>query len=689
MKDEHKTKKQLINELIELGQRITELEASETRRKWMEEALRESEEKYRRLIETANDAIFIADAETGIILDVNKKAEELLDMPAEKIVGMHQTQLHPKEEAKRYGKIFLDHIQSGKAILGDLFVCHKDGHKIPVEVSASVTELMGQKVIQGIFRDITERKWAEEALRESEEKFRSISTSAQDGIIMMDNDGNISYWNEAAERMFGYTKEEAIGKEVHIFLGPERYHEAYRKGFKGFKKTGKGPVVGKTLELSAIRKDGMEFPIELSVSSVKVQGKWHSIGILRDITERKRAEEELKKYRHHLEELVEERTAELKTINEELQREIVERKRMEEALKESEEKYRRIFETSKDVLYLTSREGKFIDINQAGVDLFGYSKEELLKIDLARHLYVKPEDRKRFQEMIEKDGFVKDYEVEWKKKDKTKVYVSITANVRKDRNGNALGYEGIIRDITDKKRAEEALAQKAQELARSNAELQQFAFVASHDLQEPLHAVSGYVQLLARRYKDKLDTDADDFIARTLDGVNRMQTLIKDLLAYSRVGTYGKTFKPTDCKAAFNRTLTNLQAAIEESSAVVTHDPLPILMADASQLVQLFQNLIGNAIKFRSEEPPRVHISAEQKGNEWIFSVQDNGIGIDPKYTKDIFTIFQRLDSSRNYSGTGIGLALCKKIVERHGGRIWVDSEQGRGSTFYFTIQTA
>jgi light-regulated signal transduction histidine kinase (bacteriophytochrome) len=198
--------------------------------------------------------------------------------------------------------------------------------------------------------------------------------------------------------------------------------------------------------------------------------------------------------------------------------------------------------------------------------------------------------------------------------------------------------------------------------------------------------VASYVQLLARRYKGKLDDDADDFIAYAVDGATRMQELINDLLIYSRVGTKGKDFEPTDCEVILERTLVNLQKAIEESGAVITHDPLPTAIADAPQLIQLFQNLIGNALKFHSEEPPRIHISVAQESLEWVFSVRDNGIGFEPSYANRIFVIFQRLQSRVEYPGTGIGLAICKKIVERHGGRIWVESELGKGATFYFTL---
>jgi len=246
--------------------------------------------------------------------------------------------------------------------------------------------------------------------------------------------------------------------------------------------------------------------------------------------------------------------------------------------------------------------------------------------------------------------------------------------------------QSLQKEIGERRRAEEALEKKTQELARSNRDLEQFAYVASHDLQEPLRMVTSYVQLLARRYKGKLDSDADEFIVFAMDGAIRMWRLINDLLAYSRVSTESRELESTDCEAVLNESLDNLKVAIEENGAVVTHDSLPTVMADNPQLVQLFQNLIGNAIKFRGSEPPHVHLSASRNGDRWTFSVRDNGIGIAPEYARRIFILFQRLHSREKYAGTGIGLAICQKIVERHGGDIWVESELGRGATFYFTL---
>lgn len=244
----------------------------------------------------------------------------------------------------------------------------------------------------------------------------------------------------------------------------------------------------------------------------------------------------------------------------------------------------------------------------------------------------------------------------------------------------------LEQEVAERKRAEEDLRRTGQELARSNAELAQFASVASHDLQEPLRTVSSFVQLLARRYQGKFDKDADEYIAFTVDAISRLHGLINDLLEYSRVGTQGKSPQPVACDVILGRVLDNLKTTIEETGAQITHDALPEVRADATQLMQLFQNLIGNSIKFSGPRQPVIHIGVERRPDEWLLWVSDNGIGIDPKFAERIFVIFQRLHGRGDYPGSGVGLAICKKIVERHGGRIWVESDPGKGSTFYFTL---
>ncbi|MGA2063682.1 MAG: ATP-binding protein [Thermoguttaceae bacterium] len=244
------------------------------------------------------------------------------------------------------------------------------------------------------------------------------------------------------------------------------------------------------------------------------------------------------------------------------------------------------------------------------------------------------------------------------------------------------------RNVTARKQAEEALRHTAEDLKRSNSDLEQFAYVASHDLQEPLRMVTGFVQLLQRRYAGRLDAEADKYIDFAVDGAKRMQTLINDLLAYSRVGTRGRELSLTDSGAALQQALANLRTSIDEAGAQITNGDLPTVRADEMQLVQLLQNLIGNAIKFRGESPPAIHVDARREEDRWRFAVSDNGIGIGPQFKDRIFLIFQRLHTREHYPGTGIGLAICKKIVDRHGGRIWVESRAGQGATFYFTLPT-
>jgi PAS domain S-box-containing protein len=272
-------------------------------------------------------------------------------------------------------------------------------------------------------------------------------------------------------------------------------------------------------------------------------------------------------------------------------------------------------------------------------------------------------------------------------------YISSRALVVRDDHDQPKRMVGVCLDVTERQRAQEELAKHARELdrlndelERSNQELQQFAYVASHDLQEPLRMVASYVQLLERRYKDQLDEQASEFIAFAVDGAKRMQTLINDLLDYSRVSTRGDALEPTDLSEPLTRALANVQARIEDFGAQVTHDPMPTVKADAGQLARLFQNLISNGLKFCKDRTPRVHIGAVREDGEWRFSVKDNGIGIEPQYADRVFVIFQRLHTRTEYEGTGIGLAVCKRIVDRHGGRIWFDSTPGEGTTFHFTI---
>ena len=372
----------------------------------------------------------------------------------------------------------------------------------------------------------------------------------------------------------------------------------------------------------------------------------------------------------------------------------IQRKQAEESLERLNHQNELILNAAGEGSFGLDIHGKHTFVNPAAAQMLGYTVNELIGRHSHTLWHYEKSDGSPYP--VEecpiyaayKDGRVhhKDDEVFWRK-DGTCFPVTYTSTPIIE-EGNIVGAVVTFRDITERKQAEEKLKKLSDELARSNADLQQFAYTASHDLQEPIIAVAGFVNLLAKRYKGKLDEKADEFIKYAIDGTKRMQVLIKDLLDYSRVESTGKSFTPTDCLSVLEKAVFNLQIAIKESGAVITHGDLPTIMADFSQLIRLFQNLISNAIKFHGKEAPKIHISAKQEKDEWIFSIKDNGIGIDPKFSDQIFVMFQRLHMKKEYPGTGIGLATCKKIIERHSGRIWVESEPGKGSTFFFAIPT-
>ena len=364
------------------------------------------------------------------------------------------------------------------------------------------------------------------------------------------------------------------------------------------------------------------------------------------------------------------------------------RLRAAERVLECEERFRILFEEAPVAYHEIDRNGIIVRVNRAECALLGYRPTELIGRPVWEFVASDriEESRQAVLRKLEGDGELASFERDYVCKNGKVLTVQIHENYIRDTPEHIIGIRSTLLDITDRKRQDKEIARHAAELARSNAELEQFAYVASHDLQEPLRMVASYTQLLGRRYKGKLDRDADEFIAFAVDGAHRMERLITDLLVLSRVGSRGGEFHPADANEVLSNSLLNLHSAITTSRAQVTCDSLPTTSVDALQLGQLFQNLIGNAIKFCNGAPPRVHVSAEEREIEWEFSVSDCGIGIDPKYSESIFKIFQRLHTAKEYPGTGIGLAICRKIVDRHGGRIWFASEPGKGTTFYFTV---
>jgi PAS domain S-box-containing protein len=371
-------------------------------------------------------------------------------------------------------------------------------------------------------------------------------------------------------------------------------------------------------------------------------------------------------------------------------RDISGRKAAERHLARMECRYRGLLEAAPDAMVVVDQGGAIVLLNAQAERQFGYRRDELLGQEVKNIIPA------GFAERLIADGLRSRHdalaqqmgtglELTARRKDGSEFPIEIMLSPLECEDGILV--TAAVRDITARRNADAELRRKVAELNRSNEELAQFAHIASHDLQEPLRMVASYTQLLSRRYKGKLDSDADELIAFAVDGAGRMQRLIQDLMEYSRVGTKGKELLDTSSEAALLEALANLRGAIEASGALVTHDPLPTVRADERQLIQLFQNLVGNAIKYRGPEGPRVHVRAARNAdNQWLFAVRDNGLGIDPRYFGKIFGMFQRLHGRDELAGTGIGLAICKKIVERHGGSIAVESQPGQGSAFFFSL---
>ncbi|MEW6053175.1 MAG: ATP-binding protein [Nitrospirota bacterium] len=365
---------------------------------------------------------------------------------------------------------------------------------------------------------------------------------------------------------------------------------------------------------------------------------------------------------------------------------------MQGALEISEKRYKKMVEAVTVYTYSVqvSKGNVIYSEHSIGcLPITGYSREEFKSDPHLWYSMIYPDDKTIVENTI-KEIMVgkKVFPIEHRiiRRDGGLIWIRNTLAPYYNEDGALIRYDGLIEDISERKHTEQELKHLSDELKRSNEDLNRFASAASHDLQEPLRGIEGFIKLLQKRYKGKLDEKADEFIDYVVEDVKRMQMLINDLLEYSRVSAKNKVVSPVNCSVALEQAYYNLRSAIDESGAEVTYDLLPTVMGDDAQFIRLFQNLIGNAIKFRGKEPLKIHISAHREGDEWTFSIRDNAIGIDPEQAERIFVIFQRLHSKQEYPGTGLGLALCKRIVEHHGGRIWVESKPDSGATFYFTI---
>ena len=463
-------------------------------------------------------------------------------------------------------------------------------------------------------------------------------------VAMTDVKGSITYVNDKFCAISKYSREELLGQDHRIINSSYHPKEFFQQMYRTIAEGGvwRGEIRNRA-------KDGSIYWVDSTiVGFAGADGKLDKYVAIRvDITERKRAEE------------VRERLA-------------------------------AVVESSDDAIIGKTMDGTITSWNRGAEKVFGYSSSEAVGKPI--QMLVPPERANEEPDILARIGrgeSVDHFETVRVRKDGKGIEVSVTISPIRDSSGAIVGVSKVAHDISERKRAEQRLADKVEELARSNRDLEQFAYAASHDLQEPLRMVASYTQLLAERYGGKLDENADKFLGYAREGALRMQVLIRDLLTFSRVVQAGVPRKNVDCDVALEEALQSLTAAIEESGAVVTHTALPNIWADQTQIAQVFQNLIGNAIKFHNGAPPQCAVSAEKSGCNWLFSVSDKGIGIAPEYAENIFVVFQRLHARSEYPGNGIGLAICKKIVEHYGGTIWVESKVGQGSTFKFTLPAA
>jgi PAS domain S-box-containing protein len=537
------------------------------------------------------------------------------------------------------------------------------------------TDTDGSRMVMEMGIDITEQKRAQDSLRLASQYARSLIEASLDPLVTISADGKITDVNEGTIKATGASRDQLVGTDFSkYFTEPEKAEQGYQQVFAN------GFVTNYPLTMH--HNDGHLTDV-LYNATVYKDAHNNVLGVFaaaRDVTARKRAEEELEKYRHHLEGLVKERSSQLEESNAQLQTELAERKRAEEAVRHAFDRYRSYIEVTGQVGWATNIEGEVTEDMPSWRKFTGQSYEEIKGCGWANALH--PDDVAHTTEVWKKALKERsNYETEYRMRRHDGVYRQFLARGVPifGEDGTTREWIGVCIDITERKKDED-------ELKRSNENLEQFAYVASHDLQEPLRIMSSYSQLLEKRYKDKFDQDANDFIGFIVDAAQRMQKLITDLLAYSRVGRKDVSVTEVDFNELVDKLILSLSPTVESIAGKVTHNELPVLLTHETSMLQLFQNLIGNALKFRREEEPKIHIEARKNGYEWIFSVQDNGLGIEPQYYERIFQIFQRLHTKEAYDGTGIGLSICKKIVENYGGKIWVESELGKGSIFYFTV---
>lgn len=623
------------------------------------ETLRQSEHRFRILSETAPVGIFQTDA-IGRCLYANPTYLALTGLTLEQVLkGRGREIIHPEDRKSAIGS-WKSFLKTGGNYEREFRLLLPGGILKHVSVQAAPLKDETDRTIGfvGAAEDITARRTSEA----QQKRLAAILETTTDYIATSDLEGRVLYQNSALRNL----------------LGSEESSDRTLQGERRIKETFPGWAMERFLNeaLPAAVQDGI-----WSGETAFINQENREVPVSQVLLAHRDSSGQVEY---------------LSTVA----RNISAHKEMETEIEASKRLLQKIADTAPVLLFLHDlHKQSYLYCNSEFEVALGYTPEQIQA--MGWHLIptlMHPEDLERYPEHVgwltsSQDGEIVEFEYRMKHADGSYVWLYSRETVF-SRSANGLPREvlGVAQDITERKRIEERIARQNDELRRSNAELEQFAYVVSHDLQEPLRMIGGFTKRLGSRYMGQLDADADDYIRFTLDGVDRMQNLIVDLLAYSRIGVRRATTVRLDSKKALTLALANLAAVIGETGAVINFDDLPEVRADVSQIIQLFQNLIGNAIKFRSELTPSIHIRAERQGKMWRFCISDNGIGIDAKQSERVFAVFQRLHPQGKYSGTGIGLAICKKIVENLGGRIWFESRkhsEQKGTEFYFTLPEA
>src|SRR5215467_439060 len=617
-------------------------------------ALHEGEEQLKAVVDTAVDGVILIDS-LGTVRMFNPACEDIFGYRDDEVVGRNVKMLMPTPFHEEHDRYLHDYSRSGvRRIIGigrEVEGRRKNGTTFPMELSVGEARHKGEPLFVGIIRDITERKQFKKELEESAEQLKAVVDTAVDGVILIDSLGTVRMFNPACERIFGYLNDEVVGRNVKMLMPPP-FHEEHDRYLEGYRQSGVRRIIGIGREVEGRRRDGTTFPMELSVGEARHRGEPLFVGIIRDITERRQFKKELQ---------------------------------------ESAEQLKAVVDTAVDGVILIDSLGNVRMFNPACERVFGYQQDEVLGHNV-KMLMPTPfhEEHDHYLENYRRSGERKiigiGRAVEGRRKDGTTFPMELSVGEARH-NGEPL-FVGIIRDITKRKQSEDQRELLLKELTESNIERGHFAHVAAHDLGQSVRMVSSFCGLLSDNYGNQLDDRGRQYLSIMANAAHAMKALLDDIVEHGRLDFEKGDAAWFDAGKTLEEVLHSLGEPIEKSGAVVTNDPLPTIWTIQVRFARVLQNLIANAIKYvPAGVTPRVHLSVTTTADEWVFSIADNGIGIHPQYHARIFEPFKRLHTAREYSGAGMGLAICKKIVEGLDGRILVESAPGRGSTFSFTVR--